>query len=96
MSLSALEVCWIRAPPKTQTVQQIKANVSQPASHCWAGGKWVGAAVDGGSPYQTPLRNTTQSGEECANHTLGPTVTLFNMLGEICAFALFAFPPAVP
>lgn len=40
-SLSALEVCWIRAPPKRQTVEQIKADVSRLASHCWAGGKGV-------------------------------------------------------
>lgn len=59
-------------------------------------GEGGGAAVGGASPYLAPLRNTTQSGEECANHTLGPTVTLFSMLCEICAFALSAFPPTVP
>lgn len=49
-SLSALEVCWIRAALKTQTVEQIKANMSWPASHCWAGGKGVVLLLEGLHP----------------------------------------------
>lgn len=50
----------------------------------------AGVVVEGGK--LAPLRNTTQSGEKCAKHALRPAVTLFNTLGEICAFAFLPSP----
>ena len=56
-------------------------------------GDWWGRGGGGGvgvDPAST-IRNTTQSGESCAKHALGPAVTLFNTRVKYVPFAFSAF-----